>query len=241
MAFRTSDNQVYFIQTSLVPPSPQIASSIAGVAGSGIAGGTATLTAILSSGGSSLAGKTVSFTINGSAVCGANPACPITDASGKATLANVILSGINVGSYANAVGASFGGDSSYTSSSEFGTLSVGAVPQVMVDASNRVIALDSVTLVRDPFSVSGLHNFSSDQRTRLIILTSNLGVTQPTPELSVTAAGIPLTVEGVGTLAGVPDVSYVIVKLDPTLSGNVQLSLTFRGVTSNAGVLSISP
>ena len=56
----------------------------------------------------------------------------------------------------------------------------------------------------------------------------------------MTAGGIPLTVEGVGPLAGAPDISYMIVKLDPMLSGNVSLSVTFRGVTSNTGVLSIS-
>jgi hypothetical protein len=68
-----------------------------------------------------------------------------------------------------------------------------------------------------------------------------MSVTQPTPDLSVTAGGIPLTVEAVGTLKGVPDASYIIVKLDPILTGNVQLSVAFRGVTSNTGVLSISP
>jgi subtilisin family serine protease len=136
-----------------------------------------------------------------------------------------------------------------TNSSVLGAVSVATIrildndltPVVLTDVNNHVIAIDSVTFVRDPFSVTGLHNFSSDQRTRVMIFTSNLGMTQPTAELSVTAGGIPLTVEGVGTLAGVPNVSYVIVKLDQTLTGNVQLSVTFRGVTSNTGVLNISP
>jgi hypothetical protein len=112
---------------------------------------------------------------------------------------------------------------------------------LVTDATNHVIAIDSVTFVRDPFSVIDNHNFSSDQRRRVTIFSSNLGLTQPTAELSVTAGGLPLTVEGVGTVAGAPDTSYVIVKLDPVLTGNVQLSITFRGVTSNTGVLSISP
>jgi CSLREA domain-containing protein len=112
---------------------------------------------------------------------------------------------------------------------------------LVTDATNHVVAVDSVTFVRDPFSLSGNHNFSSDQRTRVTIFTSNLGLSQPSAELLVTAGGIPLTVEGVGTLAGAPDTSYVIVKLDTVLTGNVQLSVTFRGVTSNAGVLSITP
>jgi len=114
-------------------------------------------------------------------------------------------------------------------------------PQLMTDGTNHVLAIDSVTFVRDPFSVTGMHNLSSDQRTRIMIFTSNLGVNQPNAELSVTAGGIPLTVEGVGPLAGAPDISYVIVKLDPLLTGNVSLSVTLRGVTSNTGILSISP
>ncbi|HEX6186614.1 MAG TPA: FG-GAP-like repeat-containing protein [Pyrinomonadaceae bacterium] len=112
---------------------------------------------------------------------------------------------------------------------------------LLEQGTNHVVAIDSVTFVRDPFSVSGLHNFSSDQRTRVMIFTANLGLTQPNSDLAVTAGGIPLTVEAVGTLAGVPDFSYVIVKLDPMLTGTVQLTVTLRGVTSNAGVLNITP
>lgn len=136
-----------------------------------------------------------------------------------------------------------------TNGSVLGAVSVATVkildndllPQLLTDATNHVIAIDSVTFVRDPFSISGLHNFSSDQRTRVMIFTSNLGLNQPTPDLAVIAAGIPLTIEAVGTLAGVQDTSYVIVKLDPLLMGNVPMTITFRGVVSNAGVLSISP
>ena len=42
-------------------------------------------------------------------------------------------------------------------------------------------------------------------------------------------------------LAGVPNVSYIIVKLDAMLTGNVQLSVTFHGVTTNTGIISVSP
>ena len=124
---------------------------------------------------------------------------------------------------------------------DIGAFELGVAPVLLTDASNHVIAIDSITFVRDPFSVSGLHNFSLDQRTRVMIFTSHLGLNQPTPDLAVIAAGIPLTVEAVGTLAGVPDTSYIIVKLDPLLVGNVPMTITFRSVTSNAGVLSISP
>jgi len=42
-------------------------------------------------------------------------------------------------------------------------------------------------------------------------------------------------------LAGVPNVSYIIVKLDAMLTGNVQLSVTFHGVTTNTGIISVLP
>ncbi|MGH9873304.1 MAG: NF038122 family metalloprotease [Pyrinomonadaceae bacterium] len=126
-----------------------------------------------------------------------------------------------------------------------GAVDIGAFefgpPQLFTDANNHVIAIDSVMFVREPFSVVGSHNFSSDQRTRVMIFTSHLGLNQPSPDLSVQAGGITLSVEGVGTLPGVPSTSYIIIKLDPLLIGDLQLTVTFQGVTSNAGVISISP
>src|SRR5204863_8347302 len=83
-------------------------------------------TATLTSGGNPVVGKTISFTLNGTAVCGGSTGtgCPTTNGSGVATLAGVSLSGINAGTYLTAVGASFAGDSSYSSSSGSGSLTV---------------------------------------------------------------------------------------------------------------------
>jgi len=124
---------------------------------------------------------------------------------------------------------------------DIGAFEVGAAPVLLTDTTNRVIAMDSVTFVRDPLSANGLYNFSADRRTRLMIFTSGLPLTQPDATLSVTAGGIPLAVEAVGRLAGVPDMSFVIVKLDPTLAGDVSFTVTFLGKTSNAGILNITP
>src|SRR5437868_1961325 len=100
-------------------------SSISGISGSGVYSGTATLTATLSS-GSPLSGKTVSFTLNSSAVGNAT-----TDSNGVATLSGVSLSGINAGTYANAVGASFAGDANYAGSSGTGPLTVSKAGQTI--------------------------------------------------------------------------------------------------------------
>jgi hypothetical protein len=75
-----------------------------------------------------VANKTISFTVNGSSVCGGvgQPACPTTNASGIATLG---VNGYNAGSYP--IVASFAGDSSYASSTGNGTLTIGkATPTI---------------------------------------------------------------------------------------------------------------
>jgi probable HAF family extracellular repeat protein len=122
----------------LLIPSSLPSTEISSVSGSGTFGGTATLTATLTSGCSPLSGKTISFTVSASSVCGGGgqPACPTTNASGIATLSGVSLSGINAGSYPSAVGASFAGDSSYASSSGSGTLTVTPAP-LLLTADNK--------------------------------------------------------------------------------------------------------
>jgi probable HAF family extracellular repeat protein len=102
-------------------PSP---SSITNVSGIGTYNSTASLTAtLLTSGNFPVVGKTVSFTLNGNAVCTVNgtPACPTTDPNGLATLTGVSISGFNVGDTPPIV-ASFAGDASYAASTGAGTL-----------------------------------------------------------------------------------------------------------------------
>ena len=112
--------------------------------------------------------------------------------------------------------------------------------------TNKAAAVDSVTRLRGPFSILNTHNFSSDQHTRVMLFTSNLGLSQPDPAiLSVRANGILLTVEAVGTLSGVQglDASYIIVRLPDGLPpGNLPLTVTLNGVvSSNTPTLEISP
>jgi hypothetical protein len=84
-------------------------------------GGAATLTATLTSGGSPLAGKLVTFKLNGSNFAG-NSAT--TDAGGVATIPNVSLSGLNAGVYVSYVTAKFASDSAYAGTSGSNNLSV---------------------------------------------------------------------------------------------------------------------
>jgi len=121
-------------------------------------------------------------------------------------------------------------------------------PTIFVEegATNKAVALDSVTQVRGPFSILNTHNFSADSHTRVMLFTSNLRLSQPDPAiLSVRANGILLTVESVGTVSGVQglDASYIIVRLPDGLpSGSLPLTVTLHGVpSSNTPTLEISP
>lgn len=117
------------------------------------------------------------------------------------------------------------------------------------DGTNNVAALDSVLLTRGPFRVFNPNNlFSADHRTRIILFTSDLGVTQA--DLSVPATlvvegpGYLLPVENVGPLAGVTGLtgSYIVVRLPDGLpTGALQMWVRLRGVSSDARTLNISP
>lgn len=115
------------------------------------------------------------------------------------------------------------------------------------EGTNNAVALDSVTFLRGPISLSSPHNFSNDQRTRIVLLTSNLGLKQsdlsdPTA-LVVELGGVNLPVENVGSVM-IPDVnsSYIIVRLpDNVPTGPQELKVKLRGVASAVRMLNISP
>jgi len=123
-----------------------------------------------------------------------------------------------------------------------------APPNILIEAGtvNRAVALDSVTFVHGPFSIFDDHNFSADRHTRVIIFTSDLGLSQPDASILTVRAGVfLLTVENVGTVTGVPGLSasFVVVRLpDGLLTGDLPLTVTLRGVaSSNNPTISISP
>ncbi|HYR76213.1 MAG TPA: PA domain-containing protein [Pyrinomonadaceae bacterium] len=111
--------------------------------------------------------------------------------------------------------------------------------------TNSAAAVDSVTLVRGPFPIMSFLNFSSDHHTRVILFTSNLGLSAPGPSLTVQAGGTSLTVENVGTVSGVAglNASYIVVRLPNGLpAGDLPLTVTLNGVaSSNTPTISISP
>jgi probable HAF family extracellular repeat protein len=113
-------------------------------------------------------------------------------------------------------------------------------------ATNKALALDSVTFVRDPFPLTTEHNFSADRRTRIILFARNvtLAAGEPASAVTVTAEGPggthPLSVEHVGPVPGLAWLTQIVVRLPDGLgAGDVQLSISFRGATSNKPTISI--
>lgn len=109
-------------------------------------------------------------------------------------------------------------------------------PTIFVEeGTNKLAAVDSVTFARGPFELPNNHNFSSDQRTRIIFFTTDLGFSQTTqPDLntlSVQVAGNSFPVEAVGPISTTSG-SYIVFRLPDLMAGTYPLSIRVRGVNS---------
>ena len=116
------------LEDRLVLPAPTV---LAVAAVSGIYGGTATVTANLSSAGTPVAGESVDLHI------GATDLGPVvTDVNGDATIPAASLAGINVGTYTGDVTASFAGDVNFDPSNGSNDLTVTPAP-LTITADNQ--------------------------------------------------------------------------------------------------------
>lgn len=116
------------------------------------------------------------------------------------------------------------------------------------EGTNNAAAVHSITFVRGPFKILDPNVFSHDGRTRVMLFTSSLGLMAPpflpTSVLSVKANGVNLPVENVGPMVGPTGTngSYIIVRLPDGLpTGNLSLTVTMFGLTSEARILRIIP
>ena len=113
--------------------------------------------------------------------------------------------------------------------------------------SGRAIALDSVTHVRDPFPLANPFNFSQDQRTRISLLVWGLDLLPGEDKSAVTVkaeSGLTvanLTVEHVGEPSGLPGTKQVVVRLPDGASGDIWLTVSLRGLTSNRALIKVTP
>jgi glucose/arabinose dehydrogenase len=108
--------------------------------------------------------------------------------------------------------------------------------------TDHAIAFDSVTMLRDPFPLTNLINFSSDNRTRVMLFAVNLDLLPNEDSSAVTASAedallnaYPLTVEYAHAVPGLPSFTEVIVVLPGNLphGQDVFVNVTWHGRTSN--------
>ena len=121
-------------------------------------------------------------------------------------------------------------------------------PLILTDEiTSRAVALDSVTMLGEPFSLGNIFNFSSDQRTRLMLFATGIDLlpgesfSSVTVQLEDTEHRIyPLVVEDIRKLPDFP-FSQITVKLPDSISleGDHQISLTYHGVTSNKPLINV--
>jgi hypothetical protein len=114
--------------------------------------------------------------------------------------------------------------------------------------TNRAIALDSVTFMRDFFPLTSPFNFSFDQRTRIMLFATGLEL-MPGEDISVVTAQaedsahriFSLTVEFVGKVPSLDEFTQVNVRLPDGIagSGDVLVSVKLRGVESNKVLVGI--
>lgn len=116
--------------------------------------------------------------------------------------------------------------------------------------SGRAAALNSLTWMRDPFSLITPYNFSSDHRTRITLFTANLELRPgESPSAVVVEAEdalhnvYPLPVEYVGKVPDMNWITQVLVKLTDQLgnSGDMLISIKYGSNTSNKAAISIKP
>ena len=112
----------------------------------------------------------------------------------------------------------------------------------------RAVALDSVTSMRDPFSVRNAVNFSSDQRTRIIIFARNVELmpgeslaSVPVQAEDSQGRSYILPVEYVGKVPDFDWLTQINVRLPDEISGanSVWIRLTVRGSAGNRAFINI--
>lgn len=123
-----------------------------------------------------------------------------------------------------------------------------APPTLLAEGStNQAVALDSVTFERDPFTLATSHNFSFDQRRRIMLFALGLELMANEDMSAVTAqaedAGhtiYPVTVEYVGKVPNLDWLTQVNIRLPDGLApGDVLISVTLRGAVSNKALIRI--
>ena len=116
---------------------------------------------------------------------------------------------------------------------------------VTEESTGRAVALDSVTLLGEPFPLTTIHNLSLDQRTRIVLFATGIDL-MPNENITVQMDDLlnrsyPLVVEDVRKVPNFDWLTQIVVKLPDSieLEADYRISITFRGTTGNKPSISI--
>jgi len=114
--------------------------------------------------------------------------------------------------------------------------------------SNRAIALHSVLMTAEPFSLLTQNNFGPDQRTRISLFATNAQLFQGETLSIISVSGVDtrsvsynLLVESLAVVPNFDWMQMLVVRLpdDTTLKGDLSVTLTLRGLKSNTVLVAI--
>ncbi len=118
------------------------------------------------------------------------------------------------------------------------------------DAGDRAIALDSVTMVREPLPFTPLFDFGTDRRTRIMIFATDAELLPGENSSAITAQFEDqqqeihaATVEFAGVVDGAGSLTQIVIKFPDGLPTNQDLfvSVNLRGRTSNKARIMLLP
>ena len=129
------------------------------------------------------------------------------------------------------------------SPARFASAQASAPLLIAEEGTDNAVAVEPVTRARDPFPVAQAITFSADPRTRVLLFAQNVELQPGETPAALTATAedaahnvYALTVERVDAVPGFEWMSSVVVRLSDRMSdstGEVLVSITLRGVTSN--------
>jgi hypothetical protein len=114
----------------------------------------------------------------------------------------------------------------------------------------QAAALDSVTFAAGPFPLTNNNNFSSDHRTRVTLFVTNFELlpgedfhTVFSARLTSQQGTVNLPVEYVDKVPGTSWLTSIVVCLDQQVVdvGDLTISLTLRGVSTNTALITTRP
>lgn len=121
-----------------------------------------------------------------------------------------------------------------------------AAPLLLTEEnSDRAVALDTVTLARDPFTLAAPHFFSPDGRTRIMLFAASVDLTSGETVFAMAEdsqqRSFALPVEYVGKAPGQDWLTQINVRLPDGLAGDVRVSIIVRGESSNKALVRLAP